>query len=136
MLATQVIANDHAVSMGNSGGHLEMNAFKPLIIFNIMKSIKLLSDGCNNFRKYLVEGLTANESMIQNYVNRSLMLVTALCPVIGYENASKIAHHAHINGLTLKQSALDLKLVSEETFDEIVDPRKMIHPWIADPTPC
>ena len=140
MLATQVIANDQAVSMGNSGGHLEMNAFKPLIIFNIMKSIRLLSDGSSNFRRYLVEGLTANESVIHNYVNRSLMLVTALCPVIGYEKASTIAHHAHANGLTLKQSAMELKLISEDAFDQIVDPRKMIHPWSADSThrvdPC
>jgi fumarate hydratase class II len=128
MVAMQVIANDHAVQMGNGGGHLQMNASKPLIIFNIMKSIRLLTDGCSNFRRFLVDGLEANVEQINRYVERSLMLVTALSPVIGYENASAIAHHAHANDLTLKQAALELDLVSEDDFDRIVDPRRMIHP--------
>ena len=128
MVAMQVIANDHAVQMGNAGGHLQMNASKPLIIFNILKSIKLLTDGGNNFRQFLVDGMDANVEQINRYVERSLMLVTALSPVIGYENASAIAHHAHAHDLTLKQAALELELVSEVDFDRIVDPRRMIHP--------
>ncbi|MED5383772.1 MAG: class II fumarate hydratase [Cyanobacteriota bacterium] len=128
MVAMQVIANDHAVQMGNAGGHLQMNASKPLIIFNILKSIKLLTDGGNNFRQFLVDGMDANVEQINRYVERSLMLVTALSPVIGYENASAIAHHAHAHDLTLKQAALELELVSEDDFDRIVDPRRMIHP--------
>ena len=128
MLATQVIANDQAVSMGCAAGHLEMNAYKPLIIFNIMKSLRMLSDGCRNFRRFLVEGMEANKPQIQTYLERSLMLVTALSPVIGYDKASEVAHHALEHDLTLKQAALKLNYVSSEEFDRIVDPRKMIHP--------
>ena len=128
MVAMQVIANDHAVGMGCSGGHLEMNAYKPLIIFNIIKSLRILTDGCNNFRRFLVEGMQANEQQIQRHLEHSLMLVTALAPVIGYENASTIAHHALEHDLTLKEAALSLKLVSEVEFDRVVDPIKMVHP--------
>ena len=135
MIAMQVIANDHAVQMGNAGGHLQMNASKPMMIFNIMKSVRILADGCNNFRQFLVEGMEANREQINTYVERSLMLVTALSPVIGYEKASAIAHHAHAHDLTLKQAALDLNLVSEEDFDRIVDPRRMIHPQGSDQGP-
>ena len=133
MLATQVIANDHAVAMGCSAGHLEMNAYKPLIIFNIMKSLRILSDGCQNFRRFLVEGLEANEPQIQSYLERSLMLVTALSPVIGYDKASQVAHHALEHNQTLKQAALALNHVTSEEFDRIVDPRKMIHPERSEP---
>ena len=97
-----------------------------------MKSIRLLTDGCTNFRQFLVDGMEANVEQINCYVERSLMLVTALSPVIGYENASAIAHHAHARDLTLKQAALELDLVSEDDFDRIVDPRRMIHPASAD----
>ena len=128
MVAMQVIANDHAVGMGCSGGHLEMNAYKPLIIFNIIKSLRILTDGCNNFRRFLVEGMQANEQQIQRHLEHSLMLVTALTPVIGYEDASTIAHHALEHDLTLKEAALSLKLVSEAEFDRVVDPIKMVHP--------
>ena len=131
MVAMQVIANDHAVGMGCSGGHLEMNAYKPLIIFNIIKSLRILTDGCNNFRRFLVEGMQANEQQIQRHLEHSLMLVTALTPVIGYENASTIAHHALEHDLTLKEAALSLKLVSEVEFDRVVDPIKMVHPDLA-----
>ena len=128
MVAMQVIANDHAVGMGCSGGHLEMNAYKPLIIFNIIKSLRILTDGCNNFRRFLVEGMQANEQQIQRHLEHSLMLVTALTPVLGYEDASTIAHHALEHDLTLKEAALSLKLVSEAEFDRVVDPIKMVHP--------
>ncbi|MGA2682803.1 MAG: class II fumarate hydratase [Candidatus Bathyarchaeia archaeon] len=131
MIAAQVMANDVAVGFGGAGGYLEMNVYKPLIIYNITHSITILSDGCTNFRKYLIEGTVPNVKKIKEYVDRSLMLVTALSPVIGYDKASKIAHYALDNDLTLKEAALKLGFVSEIEYDRIVDPRKMVHPYIA-----
>jgi fumarate hydratase class II len=133
MLAVQVMANDVAVGFGGAGGYLEMNVYKPLIIANIMQSITLLSDGCTNFRKFLVEGTRPNLKKINEYVNRSLMLVTALAPVIGYDKASRIAHHAIDQDLTLKAAALDLGFVTESEFNRVVDPLKMINPHVATP---
>jgi fumarate hydratase, class II len=127
----QVMANDVAVGFGGAGGYLEMNVYKPLIIFSITQSIAILADGCTNFRKFLVEGTKPNIKRIKEYVDRSLMLVTALSPVIGYDKASKIAHHALDNDLTLKAAALELGFVSEDEFDRIVDPRKMVKPYVA-----
>jgi fumarate hydratase class II len=132
MIAVQVMANDVAVGFGGAGGYLEMNVYKPLIIFNITHSITILSDGCTNFRKFLVEGTKPNLKKIKEYVDRSLMLVTALSPVIGYDKASKIAHYAMDNDLTLKAAALKLGFVSEEEFDRVVDPAKMVKPYVAD----
>jgi fumarate hydratase, class II len=131
MVAVQVMANDVAVGFGGAGGYLEMNVYKPLMIFNIAQSIAILADGCTNFRKYLVEGTKPNLKKIEEYVKRSLMLVTALAPVIGYDKASKIAHYAMENDLTLKAAALKLGFVTEEEFDRVVDPRKMVHPYVA-----
>ena len=131
MLAAQVMANDVAVGFGGASGYLEMNVYKPLIIFNITHSITLITDGCTNFRKFLVEGTEPNLKKIAEYVERSLMLVTALAPVIGYDKASKIAHYAMDNDLTLKAAALKLGFVSEEEFDKVVDPAKMVHPYVA-----
>ena len=131
MLAVQVLANDIAVGFGGAGGYLEMNVYKPLMIFNIMHSITLVTDGCTNFRKFLVEGTEPNLKRIKEYVDRSLMLVTALAPVIGYDKASKIAHYAMDNDLTLKAAALQLGFVSEDEFDRIVDPAKMVAPYVA-----
>jgi fumarate hydratase class II len=131
MIAAQVMSNDVAVGFGGAGGYLEMNVYKPLMIFNITHSIAIMADGCANFRKYLVEGTKPNLKKIGEYVERSLMLVTALSPVIGYDKASKIAHYALDNDLTLKQAALKLGFVSEGEFDRIVDPAKMVHPYIA-----
>jgi fumarate hydratase, class II len=131
MIAAQVMANDVAVGFGGAGGYLEMNVYKPLIIFNVTHSITILTDGCTNFRKFLVEGTKPNLKKIQEYVDRSLMLVTALSPVIGYDKASKIAHYALDNDLTLKQAALKLAFVTEDQFDRVVDPLKMVHPYIA-----
>jgi len=131
MIAAQVMANDVAVGVGGAGGYLEMNVYKPLMIFNIAHSIAIMADGCTNFRKFLVEGTRPNLKRINEYVERSLMLVTALAPVIGYDKASKIAHHAIDNDLTLKAAALQLGYVSEEQFDRIVDPAKMVRPYIA-----
>jgi fumarate hydratase class II len=131
MLAVQVMANDVAVGFGGAGGYLEMNVYKPLIIANIAQSITLLSDGCTNFRRFLVEGTQPNRKKIAEYVERSLMLVTALAPVIGYDKASKIAHHAMDHDLTLKAAALELGFVSEAEFDRVVDPVKMVKPYVA-----
>jgi fumarate hydratase class II len=128
MAAVQVMANDVAVGFGGAGGYLEMNVYKPLIIHNIMHSMTLLSDSCTNFRKYLVEGTTPNLKKIGEDVERSLMLVTALSPVIGYDKASKIAHLAMDDDLTLKQAALKLGFVSEAEFDLLVNPARMANP--------
>jgi fumarate hydratase, class II len=128
MIAVQVMANDVAVGFGGASGYLEMNVYKPLMIFNIMQSITLLTDGCTNFRKYLVEGTRPNLKKIKEDVDRSLMLVTALSPVIGYDKASKIAHYAMDNDLTLKEAALELGYVTEADFDRLVDPAKMVAP--------
>ena len=131
MIAVQVMADDVAVGLGGAGGYLEMNVYKPLIIFNLTHSITILADGCTNFRKFLVEGTKPNVKKIKEYVDRSLMLVTALSPVIGYDKSSKIAHYALDNDLTLKDAALKLGFVTEEEFDRVVDPAKMVHPYVA-----
>jgi fumarate hydratase, class II len=131
MIAVQVMANDVAVGFGGAGGYLEMNVYKPLMIFNVTHSITILTDGCTNFRKFLVEGTKPNHKKISEYVERSLMLVTALVPVIGYDKASKIAHYAMDNELTLKAAALKLGFVTEDEFDRVVDPAKMVKPYIA-----
>jgi fumarate hydratase class II len=131
MIAVQVMANDVAVGFGGAGGYLEMNVYKPLIIFNIVHSITIMTDGCTNFRKFLVEGTKPNLKKIKEYVDRSLMLVTALAPVIGYDKASKIAHYAIDHDLTLKAAALKLGFVTEEEFDRVVDPAKMVKPYVA-----
>ena len=131
MIAVQVMANDVAVGFGGAGGYLEMNVYKPLIIFNVTHSVTIMTDGCTNFRKFLVEGTKPNLKEIKEYVDRSLMLVTALSPVIGYDKASKIAHYALDNDLTLKQAALKLGFVTEQEFDHVVDPAKMVHPYVA-----
>jgi fumarate hydratase, class II len=133
MIAVQVMANDVAVGFGGAGGYLEMNVYKPLMIFNIIESITIMTDGCTNFRKFLVEGTKPNTKKIKEYVERSLMLVTALSPVIGYDKASKIAHYALDNDLSLKQAALKLGYVAADEFDRVVDPAKMVKPYVAEP---
>jgi fumarate hydratase, class II len=131
MVAVQVMANDVAVGFGGAGGYLEMNVYKPLIIYNVTHSITLMTDSCTNFRTFLVEGTKPNLKKINEYVERSLMLVTALSPVIGYDKASKIAHYAMDNDLTLKEAALKLGFVTEAEFDRVVDPKKMVTPYVA-----
>jgi fumarate hydratase, class II len=134
MIAVQVMANDVAVGFGGAGGYLEMNVYKPLMIANITESVTILTGGCTNFRKFLVEGTQPNRKKIAEYVERSLMLVTALSPVIGYDKASAIAHYAMDHDLTLKEAALKLGYVDEQTFDRVVDPRKMVKPYVAGAT--
>jgi fumarate hydratase, class II len=131
MIATQVMGLDVAVSLGGAGGYLEMNVYKPLIIHNIMESVRILSDGVTNFRRFLVDGMQPNEKQIAAYVERSLMLVTALSPVIGYDKASQVAHHALDHDLPLREAALQLGFISAEEFDRIVDPAAMVHPHVA-----
>jgi fumarate hydratase class II len=122
MVAAQVIANDQAVSWGGAGGILDMNVYKPLMIYNIMNSIRTLTDCIHNFRCFCIEGMQANEEEIGLHVHRSLMHVTALNPVIGYDNAARIAHHAFKTRKTLKESAMELKLISEADFDRLIPP--------------
>jgi fumarate hydratase class II len=131
MIAVQAMANDVAVGVGGAGGHLEMNVFKPLLIFNLMQSISILADGCTNFRKYMIEGTRPNLRKIGEHLDRSLMLVTALVPVIGYDKAAKIAQYAQEHDLTLKAAALALRFVTADEFDRVVDPAKMIRPYVA-----
>jgi len=131
MIAVQVMSNDVAVGFGGAGGHLEMNVYKPLMIANIAQSITILADGSNNFRKFLVEGAQPNRKKIAEHVERSLMLVTALVPVIGYDKAAAIAHYAMEHDQTLKEAALELGFVDEKTFDRVVDPKKMVNPYVA-----
>jgi fumarate hydratase class II len=128
MIATQVIGLDVAVALGGGGGHLEMNVYKPLMIHNVMESIRILTDGMNNFRRFLVEGVEANTKQIAMFLERSLMLVTALSPVIGYDEASRVANFASANDTTLREAALVLGVVSAEEFDRLVDPRAMLRP--------
>lgn len=130
MLCVQVMANDTAVAMGASQGAFELNVFKPMIIHNLMHSITLLADGSDCFREHAVQGMQADREKIAALLNQSLMLVTALSPAIGYDNAAKIAHHAHHNGLTLKEATLELGMLSAEEFDRVVDPATMLGPNI------
>jgi fumarate hydratase class II len=131
MVAVQVMADDVAVGFGGASGYLEMNVYKPLIIFNVTHAIAIITDSVTNFRRFLIEGTKPNLKKIHEYVERSLMLVTALSPVIGYDEASKIAHYALDNDLTLKAAALKLGFVTEQEFDRIVDPSKMVRPYVA-----
>jgi fumarate hydratase, class II len=126
MVAAQVIGNHQAVTVGGMQGHLELNVFKPLIGANVLRSIELLSIGMETFAKNCIEGLEPNRERIAELVDRSLMLVTALAPVIGYDNAAKIAKHAHANGLTLREAALASGLVDEATFDAHVRAEDMV----------
>ena len=128
MVAAQVIGYDTAISIAGSQGHFELNAFKPMMVFNLLQSIEILADSCNNFTDFLLEGLEANRSQIETHLNQSLMLVTALSPSIGYDKASKVAHWALEKNLTLKEACLELGYISAEEFDRQVDPQKMAHP--------
>lgn len=126
MIACQIMGNHVAITMGGSNGHFELNVFRPMIIANVMNSLNLLSDGINSFIDQCLVGIEANRERITQLLEQSLMLVTALNPYIGYDNAAKIAKKAHKEGTTLKQAALASGLVTEKQFDEWVDPKKMI----------
>lgn len=128
MLCAQVIGNDTAVTVGGASGNFELNVFKPVMIHNVLQSIRLLADGCRAFNDNCVVGITPNQERIDELLDKSLMLVTALAPHIGYDKASKIALKAHHDGKTLKETALELGHVTEEEFKEFVQPHKMIGP--------
>jgi fumarate hydratase class II len=126
MVCAQVIGNDVAVSIGGMSGHFELNVFKPLIASNVLQSARLLGDACVSFTEKCATGIMANDEVIKEHLDNSLMLVTALNPHIGYENAAKIAKKAHKEKKTLKQAAIELGLLTAEQFDQWVDPAKMI----------
>ena len=126
MVAAQVIGNDAAVTFAGSQGHFELNVYKPVIAANVIRSSRLLADACRSFREFAVEGLEANRERIAELVGRSLMLVTALSPSIGYDKAAEVAKKAHAEGLTLKAAALELGYVSEEEFDRVVRAEDMV----------
>jgi fumarate hydratase class II len=126
MVAAQVVGNHAAVTMGGMQGHLELNVFKPLIGANVLRSIDLLATAIAGFTRHALDGLQPDRARIAELVDRSLMLVTALVPAIGYENAAKIAHHAQAHGLTLRQAAQATGLVSEDMFDRVVRPETMV----------
>lgn len=128
MVSVQVMANDVAVSFGNASGYLEMNVYKPLIIDNVLHSIRILSDACRNFEKFLIRGTKPNLKRIKKDLENSLMLVTALSPAIGYDKASEIAHFALDHDLSLKAAALQLKYVTADEFDRLVNPLEMCYP--------
>ena len=126
MVAAQVIGNNMAITVGGMQGHLELNVFKPMIAANVLRSIDLLSIGMTSFAERCVEGIEPNRARIAELVDRSLMLVTALAPEIGYDTAAKIAKHAHAQGLTLKQAGIALGLIDAATFDRLVRPETMV----------
>ena len=128
MVCAQVIGNDMAIAVGGATGHFELNVFKPVIIFNTMNSLRLLSSAMDSFVEHCVEGIEPNHQMIKKHLENSLMLVTALNPHIGYDNAAKIAKTAHMNGTTLKEEALKLGLLTEAQFDQWVRPEDMVGP--------
>ncbi len=126
MVAVQVMGNNTAVQLAASQGNFELNVFKPVIARNVLESIELLAGGCDGFRRFCIEGLTANEARIATLLDQSLMLVTALTPAIGYDRASAIAKHAHNNQLSLKEAALVLGEIDADSFDSLVKPEQMI----------
>lgn len=128
MVCAQVFGNDVTINFAGASGHFELNVFMPVIAFNILQSIKLLADACESFNDNCIVGITANENNIKKHLENSLMLVTSLNPVIGYDNAAKVAKKAHKENKTLKEAALELGLLTAEKFDEVVRPEKMIGP--------
>ncbi len=128
MVCAQVMGNHTTATIAGANGHMELNVFKPVMIYSLLQSIQLLGDAANSFTDNCVVGIQANEGRIADLMAQSLMLVTALAPHIGYDNATKIAKNAHVKGLTLRQSALHLKLVAEADFDKFVQPQKMLGP--------
>ena len=128
MVCVKVIGNHNGITMAGSHGHFELNVFKPLIAHNILQSIDLLADSIKNFSLYCIKGLKADKLKIREYLENSLMLVTALAPHIGYDKSAQIAKTALRNNTTLKEEALKTGLINEKDYDKIVDPKKMIYP--------
>jgi fumarate hydratase, class II len=128
MVAVQVFGNDAAIGFAGSQGNFELNVFKPVMIHNFLHSVRLIHDACHGFVDYCIAGIELNRERIDHYLNDSLMLVTALNQHIGYDNAAKIAKNAHKKGISLKESALEMGLLTAEKFDELVKPEEMTHP--------
>jgi fumarate hydratase class II len=128
MVAIQVFANDAAVSMAGSRGNLELNVCKPVLIHNFCNSIDLLTDACDRFREFCIEGLEPNYEQISHHLNNSLMLVTALAPIIGYDKSAEVAKKAHKEQITLREATVSLGFLSGEEFDAAVVPEDMTHP--------
>ena len=128
MVCCQVFGNHTTITVAGSQGHFELNVYKPVLAYSMMSSIELLADVSRSFTEHCVEGIQADEKRIRELMERSLMLVTALAPKIGYDNAAKVAKAAHSRGTTLKEEALRLGLVSAAEFDRLVQPGKMTHP--------
>jgi fumarate hydratase class II len=128
MVCTQVLGNDAAIGFAGSQGNFELNVFKPVMIFNFLHSVDLLTDVCRTFREFAVEGLEANVERITEHLNDSLMLVTALTPHIGYDKAAEIAKHAHKRGKRLRDAAVELGHLTQEEFDRLIRPEKMARP--------
>src|SRR5205807_4937823 len=123
-----VIGNDTAIAIAGSMGNFELNVFKPVIIHNLLHSVRILGDACRSFTDHCVVGIEANEAQISQHLKNSLMLVTALNPYIGYDNAARIAKNAHKKGISLRESAIELGLLTGEQFDQYVKPEEMTHP--------
>jgi fumarate hydratase class II len=132
MLSLQVVGNDTTITAAGAMGNFELNVNKPVIIYNLLQSIRLLTDGCRSFGENCVAGIKANEQVIEKHLQNSLMLVTALNPHIGYDKAAQIAKYAHQNKVTLKEAAVSLELLTAEEFDRIVIPLKMTGPQQED----
>ena len=128
MVSVQVLGNDAAIGFAGSQGNFELNVFKPVMIHNLLHSIRLIHDACHGFVEYCIAGMTINREKIDEYLRDSLMLVTALNPHIGYDNSAKIAKNAHKKGISLRESAIELGLLTGEQFDEWVKPEEMTHP--------
>ena len=126
MVCIQVIGNDNVVAIAGSQGNFELNAMRPIIIKNVLQSSCIIGDACDKLRRYSIEGITLDQSRIRKYVNESLMLVTALSPVIGYDKASAIAHKAVDENKTLREAAIETGYISAEEFDKIVIPENMV----------
>ena len=126
MICTQVIGEDTAVAFAGSQGHFELNTMRPIVINNFLHSARLLGDGAGTFRRYTVEGARLDRDRIAGHLDRSLMLVTALAPIIGYDKAAHIAHEAHVKGQTLREAALESGAIDAAAFDEAVDARRMV----------
>jgi fumarate hydratase class II len=128
MVGAQVMGNDATIGFAGSQGNLELNVFKPVMIFNFLHSVTLLTDACATFREFAVEGVEANLERIQENLENSLMLVTALTPHIGYDNAAEIAKHAHKHRKTLREAAVELGHLTHDEFERLVRPEKMAKP--------
>jgi len=128
MVAAQVMGNDVAIGIAGANGHFELNVFKPVMIHNLLESVGLLADACDSFTQHCVIGIEPNRDVIARHVSNSLMLVTALNPIIGYDNAAQVAKLAYAQNLSLKEAALRLGLLSGEDFDRQVRPDRMVRP--------